>query len=218
MFIMSNSIPFCKEVDSAFFKIVDRLAPDVWSEADVDFSNVRLSAGNAADYGRDRASYKNGIVSFPTSNRHSCFVEKSGEYVPRVSVDDACGVLWHELGHHVIAESKNVPWSAIRAGQSTHSEPGWCWVVGTAWKHFHPNWEGSPEIMAQMYLESRKGVGVPSFAKVLSSFHGPGRPPEIKLCTMLSRSCDYCGKEFYPERKTAKFCSNKCRVAQHRAK
>ena len=202
---MSLFLSFSDDVEAAFNDIVMNHAPLAWQEAEADFSTVRVCAGMVAPYGHHRAHYSQGLIVFSAQNQTSCFKESRGRLVPRQSLEVACGVFWHELAHHAVYAARTRPWSELRAGKSTHAEPAWCWAVARAWQYLNPDWEGSPELVADEYRNNG------SFAYALKSFVGNRPPPPL-----AGNYCVNCGEAMINRRVGAKFCSSKCRVANHR--
>ena len=216
---MNHFNPFSEELTDAYTDIIDNQAPVVWQEAGVDFSNVRVAAAMCMPHGRFRGFYHgNGLITLAALNENWAYLEISGGYVvPRVSLEDACGVLWHELGHHVVFAATTSPWEGLKAGYSTHTEPRWVWTVATAWKHFHPAWEGTADDLGRMFREKRGGEES-GFGEVLARFYGTNPPPVITHKADLKVDCEHCGTPFTAQRSTARYCSAKCRVAASRSK
>jgi hypothetical protein len=202
---MSLFLSLSSEVERTFTDIVENHAPLAWKEAQVDFSSVKICAGMAAPYGHWRAHYNQGLISFSVMNEISCFRESNGVLVPRHSLDDASGVLWHELAHHVTKCSQVTPWNGLRAGGSTHTNPAWCWAVAKAWQYLYSDWTGTPELVADSYRRDK------GFVRVLECFQGDQVPPELQ-----KHLCCYCGGELINRRSDVKFCGSSCRVANHR--
>ncbi len=46
---------------------------------------------------------------------------------------------------------------------------------------------------------------------------GP-RGPKVLVPVPVLIPCEVCGESFQPKRKTARYCSTRCRVAHHRAR
>lgn len=204
---MSLFLSFSSDVEAKFKDIVDNHAPLVWEETGADFSTVRVCAGMVAPYGHHRAHYNKGLIAFSAQNEKSCFKESNGKLVPRQSLDVAIGVFWHELAHHAVYAASAKPWKGLRAGKSTHSRPAWCWAVAKAWQYLHPEWSGTPNMVADEY---RRNEG---FAKVLQSFVGNEPPPVLE-----SVVCMNCGDPLINKRAGARFCNSNCRVASFRKK
>lgn len=202
---MSVFLSFSDDVEAAFQDIVVNRAPIAWAETQSDFSTVRVCAGMVAPYGHHRAHYSKGLIAFSAQNDKSCFKESEGRLVPRRGLEDACGVLWHELAHHAVYAAQVRPWKGLKAGQTTHSDPAWCWAVAKAWQYLYPKWEGTPNLVADEYRRNKSFVGI------LESFSGNAPPPILERVFCLN-----CGEELVNRRSGARFCSSNCRVANHR--
>ncbi len=194
---MSLFLSFSDDVEAAFLDIVVNCAPVAWAEARGDFSTVRVCAGMVAPYGHHRAHYNKGLIAFSAQNEKSCFKESGGRLVPRFSLDHVCGVLWHELAHHAVYSALTTPWKGLKAGQSTHTTPAWCWAVARAWQYLYPSWDGTPNLVADEYRRDK------NFVKVLESFVGNSPPPVLE-----GVSCLNCGKALVNRRLGARFCSS----------
>jgi hypothetical protein len=88
----------------------------------------------------------------------------------------------------------------------------WCWACATGWNYYFPEYEITPE---QLALGVRKKLGG------YGQFHPNEDPGEIiakirAIEATLEKLCEQCSVTFTLKQKTARFCSDKCRVYSNR--
>lgn len=189
----------------------------------IDFDEVRFMAGFAG-YGSAMATYKpESKIIYVSINPTFQKLKISQEGLDVIDEHGYIGTILHELGHHA---SGSAPAQYPDVGAETHKTPAWIWICVTGWEYFFPgNGLTVDRVMRALRIDD-SGVG--SF---LSHFH-PNDKPE-KLIELVSRlladdinadlpdgiaRCAHCGIKFEYKRRTAKYCSALCRVADNRAR
>ena len=198
-----------KVIDSAFDK-----AEEIFG--DCKFNQVRVGAGNTASYGDYIAHYfpHGQYIEFPVAN-HFSPLEITADGIEVTNEERLFGIMLHELGHHIEISHDPAAWAHIKTGKSsTHGRPSWAWVVGIYWNHFFPEYGITPENIA--FALRRKIITAETLATWEPNRTPPDRLRAGNIYAATTIECGTCGTLFRPARKTAQFCSTKCRVAAHR--
>lgn len=196
-------------------------AAAIWH--DCDFDAVRFMAGFSG-YGKTLAVYRReSKIVYVAINPKFRKLRVSRDGLDIVDSHGYIGTILHELGHHA---SRYAPDEYPDSGAETHKTPAWIWICVTGWQYFFPgNGLTIGRVMRALRIDDSR-VGY-----YLSHFH-PNNSPE-KLVELVSElladdadsdlpdgiaRCRQCGATFKYQRRTAKYCSAKCRVSANRTK
>lgn len=197
-------------------------AEEIWGKCR--YPDVRFMAGFSG-YGKALATYDPASkIVYVSINRtfKKLRITKGGLDV--VDEHGYTGTILHELGHHA---SGYAPKKYPDCDADTHKTPAWIWVCVTGWEYFFPgNGLTVDRILRSMRRDSENVVG-----HYLSKFHPNDDPVEfVETVGMFLANdkdndlpdgmarCLHCGTKFRYQRRTAKYCSAKCRVAASRVK
>lgn len=222
---MRYLIELADDVEEIIRESIEDLAPAIWHEARCDFSSARITAANFAGYGRFEGQYMGGgVIAIPTGNSFSRAVIRQGALrLPAApgAAEGFRGLLLHELGHHCERNATVRPWEGLRAGRSTHTRASWCWVAATGWRHCWPEWNGTPESLAEA-VRRDAGAGERSrIRQILRAWEPQIEPPELEDHPQerAAISCAQCGSDLPAGRRAdSRFCNARCRIAAHRAR
>ena len=195
-----------------------RLAADIWKPAGADFTRLAITAGNVASYGAYIANYQrtNGLIQFSIHNRSSVLkIDANRQLVASTHCTnrDVCGVLLHEIGHHVEHAATACPWSKVKPiGPSTHVSASWIWICCIGRNYFQPDRSKriDPETLAKRIASDHRDAWI-NYLRCWSPFAAP--PPLMQI----DRRCDHCQAAIsLNARSDARFCSVRCRIAASR--
>ncbi len=215
---MNRFIVFTNQTQEIIDEVF-HLASKIWGD-DIDFSNVRILAGNYSDYGSNYAQYnsQSKLIQISLLNKFSHLkLNEDGIEIKKDKLFQFKGLLLHELGHHVEHYHPEKPWLTIKAGYTTHSKSSWCWVATQGQNYFDNNLNITTELVTYGVKQNIENI-----KKELSQFD-PYSPPiklleKIKSIQFKNKNaiCKNCNNHFSRKRTDKIFCSPKCKMSYSR--